>query len=203
MKAEQKEQPALVFFETPEALRGWFEAHHESARELHAGFYKRDSGRRSITWPESVDEALCFGWIDGVRRSLGPEAYAIRFTPRRVVSTWSAVNIARVAVLTAEGRMRPAGLRAFQARQEKRSRIYTYEQPGHGEQLAARPVALGEPYEGLLKQNAAAWKHFSAQPPSCRKQWCHWVLSAKAEETRLRRLEKLVAACALGKNPLP
>ncbi len=127
-----------TFFDTPESFRRWLEEHHETARELHVGFHKVASGRGGITWPQSVDEALCFGWIDGVRRSLGPDAYTIRFTPRRPVSTWSAVNIARVEVLTAEGRMRPAGERAAAARREERSRIYSYEQAGKAEKGRAR-----------------------------------------------------------------
>lgn len=187
-----------IFFETPEALRRWFARHHETERELHAGFHKKDSGRKSITWPESVDEALCVGWIDGVRRSFGPESYTIRFTPRRPVSTWSLVNIARMEVLIAEGRMQPAGLRAFAARLEKRSGIYLYEQAGHKERLAAQPVVFGEAYEAIFKKNPAAWEYFQAQPPSSRKKRCSWVLAAKGEETRLRRLEKLIVECSLG-----
>ncbi len=192
--------PTPRFFETPEELRCWFQAHHAQERELHVGFYKKDAGRRSITWPESVDEALCFGWIDGVRRSLGPRAYTIRFTPRRTVSTWSAVNIARVAVLTAEGRMQPAGALAFQARQENRSRIYAYKQSGHKQRLATLPLDLAESYAAMFQENTAAWAYFQAQRPSDRRKWCHWIVSAKGEPTRLRRLEKLIAACALGKN---
>ena len=189
-----------VFFEAPETLRAWFERHLAAEAELHAGFYKKGSGRPSITWPESVDEALCLGWIDGVRRSLDAESYVVRFTPRRAVSTWSAVNIARVAVLTAEGRMRPAGLAAFAARREERSRIYAYEQPGAKEKLAAEPTGFDEPYAGQLRRHPAAWERFSAQTPSCRKRWVRWVLEGKAEATRLRRLEKLIADCAAGKK---
>lgn len=196
--ANRSEEP--LFFETPEDLRRWFQEHHADAGELHVGYHKKDSGRRSITWPESVDEALCVGWIDGVRRSLGERTYKVRFTPRRAASTWSAVNIARVAVLTAEGRMQPTGLLAFQARQESRSRIYAYEQPGHKERLTARPVELDEPYAAILRQNPVAWEYFQTRRPSDRRRWCQWVLDAKAEATRLRRLEKLIAACAEGKS---
>ena len=190
-----------VFFETPGELRAWFEQHHAAEPELHVGFYKKGSGRPSVTWPEAVDEALCFGWIDGVRRNAGPESYAIRFTPRRAVSTWSAVNIARVAVLTAEGRMQAAGLAAFARRREERSRIYAYEQPGAREKLAARPAELVEPYAGQMQRQApAAWAHFTAQTPSARRKWAQWIADAKAEPTRQRRLEKLIATCAEGKK---
>src|SRR5437764_15434967 len=122
-----KRAPTATFFATPEAFRAWLLAHYESARELWVGFYKKGSGRPSITWPESVDEALSFGWIDGVRRSLGDEAYTIRFTPRKPTSIWSAVNVARVEALTKEQRMRPAGLRAFAARTPERTGVYSFE----------------------------------------------------------------------------
>ena len=151
--------------------------------ELWVGFYKKDSGKKSITWPQAVDEALCFGWIDGIRKSRDEVSYKIRFTPRKQRSIWSAVNIRRVAELSKQGVMQPAGLKAFAARQENRSGIYAYEQ---------RSPELPEQYAKKLKQNEAAWKFFEAQAPSYRKTANWWVLSAKKEETRLKRLDKLI-----------
>jgi uncharacterized protein YdeI (YjbR/CyaY-like superfamily) len=171
------------FFRTPSELRKWFDGHHATATELLVGFYKKDSGRQSITWPESVDEALCVGWIDGIRRRVDEVSYTIRFTPRRPRSIWSAVNTKRVQDLIAQGRMRPAGLQAFEARQENRSGIYSYEQRGD---------TLVEPYAAALKRNKAAWKFFQAQAPSYQKAANWWVVSAKKEETRLKRLASLV-----------
>ena len=181
----------VKFFETPEELRAWLEKNHAAERELWVGYYKKGSGRRSITWPESVDEALCFGWIDGIRRSVDAESYASRFTPRRPRSIWSAVNIARVEVLTREGRMRPAGLKAFAARTENRSGVYAYEQRG---------AELPEPYAKRLKKHRAAREFFEAQTASYRRLASWWVVSAKMEETRLRRLEKLIEDSAAGRT---
>jgi uncharacterized protein YdeI (YjbR/CyaY-like superfamily) len=172
-----------TFFKTQSDLRKWFEKYQHKQEELLVGFYKRASGRPSITWPESVDEALCFGWIDGIRRSIDEVSYTIRFTPRRARSTWSAVNIKRAGELIALGLMTPSGLKAFEARQENRSGIYSYEQ---------RSAELPDQYRRLLEKNKGAWKFFAAQPPSYRKAANWWVLSAKKEETRLKRLEKLI-----------
>jgi uncharacterized protein YdeI (YjbR/CyaY-like superfamily) len=172
-----------TFFKTPSDLRKWFEKHHDKEQELLVGFYKRDSGKASINWPESVDEALCFGWIDGVRRRVDEISYTIRFTPRRARSVWSAVNIKRVGELAKQGRMKPAGLEAFAARNENRSGIYSYEQ---------RTAELPESYSRLVKKNKVAWKFFEDQPPSYRKAANWWVVSAKKEETRLKRLDKLI-----------
>ena len=146
----------FTFFPTPADFRKWLWLHHTTAKELWVGYFRKDSGKRSITWPESVDEALCVGWIDGIRKRVDEERYAIRFTPRRRGSIWSAVNIKRAAALTNEKRMQPAGLAAFAARRENRSGIYSYEQ---------RSERLPEPYRGLLRKNKAAWKFFQAQPP--------------------------------------
>lgn len=179
------------FFRTPAAFRAWLEKRHADADELLVGFRKKGTGKPSLTWPESVDEALCFGWIDGIRRRLDDESYTIRFTPRRPGSIWSAVNIARAEALIADGRMRPAGLAAYEARRENRAGIYSYEQ---------RPAELPEPFAKLLKRNAAAWRFFTAQPPSYRKAVCWWVVSAKKEETRLRRLDKLAEHSARGER---
>lgn len=181
----------VVFFRTPAEFRKWFEKNHAMTHELWVGFYKKDSGRSSITWPESVDEALCFGWIDGIRKSVDEISYKIRFSPRRRRSIWSAINIRRAQELTNEKRMRPAGLKAFAARTENRSGIYSYEQ---------RRAELEEPYNSRLKKNKAAWDFFQAQPPSYRKAISWWIVSAKKEETRLKRLEKLIEASALGKR---
>src|SRR5262249_52161737 len=150
-----------TFFSTPEEFRAWLDEHHADETELWVGFYKKGSGRPSITWPESVDEALCFGWIDGVRKSVDEESYANRFTPRRARSVWSAVNVKRVQELTELGRMRPAGLKAFAERAEERSGVYAYEQRGSAE--------LGAEFEELFRANEAAWTFFRAQPAGYRK----------------------------------
>lgn len=184
---------SVTYFRTPAELRKWLRANHAKAKELWVGFYKRDSGKPSITWPESVDEALCVGWIDGIRKRIDDECYTIRFTPRRKGSIWSAVNIARVKVLTAEKRMRPTGAGAFAARVENKSGIYAYEQ---------RRDRLEEPYAGLLRKHKAASAFFEAQPPSYRKVIGWWIVSAKREETRLQRLRRLTEACARGKRLL-
>lgn len=176
-----------TFFATPVELRRWFEENHATTRELHVGFHKKGSGAPSITWPESVDEALCVGWIDGVRRRVDDRSYTIRFTPRKTSSIWSAVNIARVAALTAEKRMQPAGLKAFAARRENRSGVYSYEQ---------RRDHFDEPYETLFKNHPAAWEFFQRQPPGYRKLAAWKVVSAKQEATRLKRLHQLITASA-------
>jgi uncharacterized protein YdeI (YjbR/CyaY-like superfamily) len=180
-----------VYFSSPAELQNWFDANHASASELWVGYYKKGSGRPSVTWPESVDEALCVGWIDGLRKSLDGERYTIRFTPRKSGSIWSAINIRRVEALSREKRMQPAGLDAFARRLENKIGIYSYEK---------RPSGLVEPYKGLLKKNAKAWKFFEAQPPSYKRAACWWVVSAKKEETRLERLKRLVAHSAAGRR---
>lgn len=173
----------VVFFRNPAALRKWFEKNHDKAGELWLGYYKRDSGKESVTWPESVDEALCFGWIDGIRKSIDEVSYKIRFSPRRPSSIWSAVNIRRVAELQSEGRMLPAGLKAFEARKEYRSGIYSYEN---------RPYELDEPYLGILKKSKPAWRGYQGLSPSNRRKYVWWIISAKREETRLKRLELMI-----------
>ncbi|HKP46677.1 MAG TPA: YdeI/OmpD-associated family protein [Pyrinomonadaceae bacterium] len=179
------------FFKTPADFRKWLSTHHDKQKELLVGFYKKDSGRPSVTWPESVDEALCFGWIDGVRRRIDHESYSIRFTPRRSTSIWSAVNIKRANELLAAGRMAPSGKKAFAARKENRSGIYSYEQ---------RSAELIEPYATLLSRNKKAAKFFSAQPPSYRKAANWWIVSAKQEDTRRRRLTTLIELSASGRR---
>ncbi len=159
--------------------------------ELVVGFHKKDSGKPSITWPESVDGALCFGWIDGVRRSIDADSYSIRFTPRKARSFWSSVNIRRVGVLTQLGLMREAGLRAFSARTGERSGVYAFEQ---------ETVQFLPAQESIFKKNKVAWEFFGAQPKWYRKTATWWVISAKREETRIRRLATLIAESEAGKT---
>ena len=180
-----------AFFRSPSHLRKWFDEHHAAARELWVGYFKKGFGKPSVTWPESVDEALCVGWIDGIRKRLDEESHTIRFTPRRPRSIWSAVNIRRVLVLAGEGRMKPAGLKAFEARRENRFGIYSYEQRG---------VELEEPYGSMLKRSTEAWSFFQAQPPSYRKAAGWWVVSARKEETRRDRLGRLIKHSERGRR---
>ncbi len=179
------------FFKTATGFREWLAANHEKSKELWVGFYKKSSGKPSITWPESVEEALCFGWIDGIRKNIDAVSYQIRFSPRKASSIWSAVNIRNIERLRQEDRMQPAGFKAYEARKENRSGIYSYEQRG---------PELIEPYLGKLKRNKAAWKFFQAQPPSYRKVMNWWVVSAKQEQTRLKRIEKLIDESAQGRR---
>lgn len=181
-----------TFFATPAEFRAWLEGHHETAGELWVGFYKKGSGRPSITWPESVDEALCFGWIDGVRKGIDETSYAIRFTPRRPRSIWSAVNVKRVGELTELGRMRPAGLAAFAGRAEERSGVYAYEQ--------GDAAALDAADEGQFRANARAWEFFQGQAAWYRRAAIWWVVSAKRKETRRKRLATLIADSEQGRT---
>jgi uncharacterized protein YdeI (YjbR/CyaY-like superfamily) len=181
---------APTFFATPSAFRHWLQAHHATATELLVGFYKKGSGKPSITWPESVDEALSFGWIDGVRKSLSEEAYCIRFTPRKKTSNWSLINVARVAELEKLGRMSEAGRRAFAARTPGRTGVYSFER---------EPSSLSPAGERRLRENQAAAAFFDAQPPWYRRTTTHWVTSAKREPTRERRLDQLIADSAAGR----
>jgi len=182
-----------AFFATPAEFRAWLDEHHATETELLVGFYKKGSGKPSITWPESVDEALCHGWIDGVRRSLGDEAYTIRFTPRKKRSVWSNVNIRRAGELIAEGRMRPAGLAAFEARTGERSGVYSFEQKDQ------EKVVFSEAQARQFQADAKAWDFFQAQPPWYRRTATWWVISAKKEETRAKRLATLIADSAAGR----
>ncbi|HXD34467.1 MAG TPA: YdeI/OmpD-associated family protein [Pyrinomonadaceae bacterium] len=181
----------IKYFKTPADLRKWFEKHYETEPELQVGYYKKDSGKKSITWPESVAEALCFGWIDGIRRSVDDDSYTIRFTPRKRTSIWSAINIKMAEDLIKRELMQPAGLAAYKARRENKSGIYAYEQ---------REANIPEPYLGKLKQNKAAHKFFEEQPAWYRKQLSWWIVSAKKEETRLSRLAKLIEVSAAGRR---
>ena len=173
-----------IFFETPDDLRAWLEKHHATASELWVGMYKKASGRRSLTWSQLVDEALCFGWIDGKMQRIDEHRYRQRITPRRPNSNWSAVNIAKVTELRAQGRMTPAGEKAFAARREDRSAVYSYER--------RHEAAFDADQEASFRANAAAWGWFSAQSPSYRTMATFWVVSAKRPETRARRLGTLI-----------
>jgi uncharacterized protein YdeI (YjbR/CyaY-like superfamily) len=188
---QSDERTEAVFFETQEAFREWLWANHETQAELLVGFYKVGSGKKSMTWSESVDQALCFGWIDGVRKSRDEHSYTIRFTPRKPNSIWSAVNIRKVAELTDKRLMQPAGLKAYEKRTESKSTIYAYEQTD---------VALSKAFEEKLKDSTQAWAFFQKQAPSYRKTIIHWIMSAKQEATRLSRLEKLIESCVNGKR---
>lgn len=183
----------IIFFESPEKFRKWLQVNHRKRLMLWVGFHKKGTGKPSITWPESVDQALCFGWIDGVRKSIDEESYKIRFSPRKPKSIWSNVNVARAQELIDTGVMQPAGLEAFEAKLENKSGIYSYEQRG---------PELPEPYAGILKANKAASRFFEAQPPYYRKSINWWIVSPKKEETRLKRLAVLIEACAKGKRLL-
>ena len=179
-----------TYFARPEEFRDWLRAHAARTPELLVGFFKKGSGHASITWPESVDEALCVGWIDGVRRRIDDERYSIRFTPRRPTSIWSAVNVARVGVLADEGRMQPAGLEAFERRREVKTGVYSHERQTDAE--------LAPEEQRQLEANAAAWQFFTGQIRSYQRAALHWVVSAKRPETRERRLKALIDDSAAG-----
>lgn len=181
-----------TFFATPADFRQWLEQHHQTERELLVGFYKKGSGRPSITWPESVTEALCFGWIDGVRKSIDDESYTIRFTPRKRGSIWSAVNMRLAEELIRDGRMQPAGLAAWEARDPAKSAVYSFEQK--------EAAQLAPQMEARFRENAQAWKFWQAQPPGYRKTATHYVMSAKREDTRARRLQTLIDDSAAGQR---
>jgi uncharacterized protein YdeI (YjbR/CyaY-like superfamily) len=181
-----------VFFAGPDQWRAWLARHHATAGELWVGFHKRGTGRPSLTWPESVDQALCYGWIDGVRKSLGAESYMIRFTPRRAGSTWSKVNLARIEELEASGLMQPAGRAAHAARTAAKSGIYSYEQRAE--------ARLTPEQERTFRRNRKAWSYFQAEAPWYRRTATYWVASAKREETRAKRLTTLIADSAAGKR---
>jgi uncharacterized protein YdeI (YjbR/CyaY-like superfamily) len=176
--------PRPTFFARPENLRRWFESNHDSKTELWVGFYKKASGRPSVSWAEAVDEALCFGWIDGIRKSLGAESYVNRFTPRRKGSNWSLVNTRRVAALRRQGRMTPAGLSAFRGRDANKTGVYSFEQRGHA---GFDPISAA-----ALRKDKAASASFQAEPPWYRRTAAFWVMSAKQEATRIRRLAQLI-----------
>lgn len=184
-------KPDPSFFETPADFRRWLEAHHDTVTELWVGYYKKASGRGGMTYAQAVDEALCFGWIDGVARSLDETSYANRYTPRRKGSNWSVINVRRVGELAAEGRMHPAGTRAFEQRREVPTGTYSYEN---------LPAELPEELAEAFRQHETAWEFFTRQTPSYRRAATWWVVSAKRPETRQRRLAQLIERSAGGRR---
>lgn len=173
----------VIYFASPDELRDWFDAHHDTADELWIGYHRKATGRPTVSWPQAVDEALCVGWIDGVRYRIDEERHAQRFTPRRKGSIWSAINTRRADELIAEGRMRPAGKRAFEARSPEKTAIYSYER---------ETAAFSKEQQARFEAEEAAWAFFQAQAPSYRRSITHWVSSAKRDETRERRFEKVL-----------
>ena len=180
-----------VFFAKQADFRKWLEKNHKIETVLIVGFYKVDSGKPSITWSQSVDEALCFGWIDGVRKSIDKDSYQIRFTPRKPTSTWSTVNIQKIEMLTRQGHMRPAGIESFKNRKENKSKIYAYENA---------EVKLSPDMEELFKANVRAWDYFQSLAPTYRKTSAKWVMSARQETTRIKRLNELIKDSEAGIN---
>jgi uncharacterized protein YdeI (YjbR/CyaY-like superfamily) len=178
----------MKFFATPGQFRHWLARNHATATELVVGFHKRATGTPCMTWPESVDEALCFGWIDGIRRRIDANTYSIRFTPRKPTSIWSAINVRKVEALRAAGKMMPAGERAYAHRTDAKTGVYSFER----NEAAVLPAA----YARQLRAHEAAHAYFEAQPPWYRRTSIHWVISAKKEETRERRLATLIADSA-------
>ena len=182
---------SATFFATPAEFRRWLKKNHAKEKELWVGMYKVGSGKRGMTWPQAVDEALCFGWIDGIRKSIDAESYMNRFTPRRPTSIWSAINTKRVHELIAEGRMQPAGLAAFEKRTDNRSGRYSFEQTAQ--------IELEPAQEREFRRHKKAWQYFQTQRPSYRRQAIWWVVSAKREDTRARRLATLITDSAAGR----
>jgi len=182
----KKPTDSPIFFARSDDFRGWLEKHHQTTTEQWVGFHRKSSGRPSITWPEAVDEALCFGWIDGLRKRIDARSYKIRFTPRRPSSIWSAINIRRIKKLVHKGRVRPAGMTAFQKRTPAKSHVYSYENRKAARlSSAARKLFCGE---------NAAWKFFQQQPKSYRQTAIWWVISAKRPQTQENRLQRLIAS---------
>jgi uncharacterized protein YdeI (YjbR/CyaY-like superfamily) len=184
-------EPEPVFFASPAEFEQWLAANHDHETELWVGFHRKATGQPSLTWPQSVDAALIYGWIDGIRKTVDATRFKIRFTPRKPRSNWSAVNIRRVGELTAQGRMQPAGLEAFARRDESRDRQYSFENS---------PRGLEPGHEREFRENAAAWAFFESQPPGYRRLTIWWIVSARREDTRLRRLRALIADSAAGRR---
>jgi len=180
-----------VFFSNQSDFRKWLEKNHSKATELFVGFYKVDSGKPSMTWSQSVDQAICFGWIDGVRKSIDTESYFIRFTPRKPTSIWSAINIKKVEELSKQGLMQPAGLASFKLKKEHKSKIYAYEKEA---------VKLSAGFEKKFKANKRAWEFFQSLPPSYHKSALDWVMSAKQETTSIKRLDELITDSEAGRK---
>lgn len=179
----EKKSAQPTYFPTQATFRKWLQKNHEKAVELLVGFYKVGSGKQSMTWSESVDEALCFGWIDGIRKSIDEESYSIRFTPRKPKSIWSAINIKKIEELSKQGLMHPAGLAAFSRREENKSRIYSYEK---------EIATLSDDFLKIFKSNSKAWKYFQSLAPSYKNHAIHWVMTAKQETTKIKRLQELI-----------
>ena len=195
MSARGKLEPHDVrFFATPEDLRDWFDEHHGTAPELWLGLHKKATGRATIDWSRAVDEALCVGWIDGIMKRIDAETHVQRFTPRRKGSNWSAINVAKVARLTAEGRMRPAGLAAFEARTDAKTGVYAYEQAD---------TALTDDETARFRADAQAWADWQRRSPSYRRTVTHWITRAKQAATRERRLAALIADSRAGVEVKP
>jgi uncharacterized protein YdeI (YjbR/CyaY-like superfamily) len=175
----------IVFFSNQREFRDWLKRNHGKETEIFVGFYKVGSGKPSMTWPESVDQALCYGWIDGIRKSIDNESYCIRFTPRNPLSNWSAVNIKKAEELIKKGLMEPAGLTLYKNRKTDNTGKYSYEN---------KPKRLPAGYEKRFKENKEAWRFFKSQAPSYRKSVFYWILSAKRQTTQISRLEKVIKA---------
>ncbi len=188
-KSQRTGSTAGTSFKTPAALRAWLAANHDTASELVIRLFKVHAADRGVTYAQALDEALCYGWIDGVRRGGDADSFSIRFTPRRPRSIWSRVNMGHVARLMRENRMMKPGLEAFNARDEKRTAVYAFEN---------RPKALAPRFEKRFRASKSAWAFFNQQPPSYRRTVSYWVMSAKREETQERRLEALMECCARG-----
>ena len=184
----------MKFFKTQQDLRNWFEENHDKSDELWVCYYKKSTGKESIDWDQSVEEALCFGWIDGIRKSIDKDSFKIRFTPRRPNSNWSLKNIKTVEMLKEKGLIKPAGLKAFELRKESKSGVYSFEQ---------EQSEFSKKYLSILKSNNDAWTFFSSQPPYYQKAVKHWVMSAKQEKTRLKRLNELIDDSVNGRKIKP
>lgn len=180
-----------VFFSSPAKFREWLEAHHATESELVVGFHKRHTSEPTMTWPESVDQALCFGWIDGVRKKIDDDRYQIRFTPRKAKSIWSRINIDKVTELTKQGLMQPAGLKAFEGRDLTKQKKYSFE----NEEKTLDPA-----YEAEFRKNEKAWEFFESQAPWYQRVAKFWVMQAVREETRLKRLATLISDSERGER---
>lgn len=182
-----------IFFDSPQAFRQWLEKHHQTEKVLWVGYYKKHTKIPSLTWPESVDQALCFGWIDGLRHSVDDERYRIRFTPRKSTSNWSDVNVKRYAELLKDGLILPAGKAAYARKKKEKSGVYSFEQD-------LKKLLFPPEYEAIIKKEKVAWAFFQTLPPSVRKPSIWWVVSAKQEATRQRRLAELIRCSIEGKR---
>jgi uncharacterized protein YdeI (YjbR/CyaY-like superfamily) len=187
-------EPRPIYFDSPQAFYDWLEKHHDSATEVYVGFHKQHTGKRAMSWSDAVDQALCFGWIDGRVNKIDDDRYMQRFTPRKPSSNWSKVNVEKVARLIEERRMRPAGLAAFEKRKDDRTGVYSFERESW---------ELPSEYDARLRADAAASEYFDGRPMSYRRPAIHWVLSAKREETRERRLAQLIEDSANGVDIKP